>query len=347
MIKKMARNVDLRSDTVTLQPEEMKEAMFKAKVGDEYYDDDPTITKLQELAAERFKKEAGLFIASGTMGNLVGILSQTKRGDVVIEEADSHSLHCEVSNFAVVGGVLSKQIKGHFGAMDPVDIEAIIPPKGYAYPIASLLLIENTHNAAGGTCITPKQMAEYREVADKYGLNIHVNGARIFNTAVALGVDPSELAKDADTLSFCLSKGLACPFGGVLVGSKEIISRARKYKQMLGGGFRQLGYMAACGIYALDNMVNRLAEDHKNAQLLAEGLVELGMGVELESVQTNMVYFNIPPSLIEANEFSEKINSIGGIRMKPPKKNRIRLVTHYGIEKEDVEYFLSKVKDVI
>lgn len=343
----MARNVDLRSDTCTLQPDEMKEAMIKARVGDEYYDDDPTIIELQELAAEMLGKEAALFVASGTMGNLVAILSQTKRGDVVIEEADSHSFRCEVNNFAVAGGVVPKQIKGHLGAMDPVDIEAAIPPKGYAYPEASLILIENTHNGAGGTCITPEQMAEYRKLADKYKLNIHVDGARIFNAAVALGVNPSELAKDADTLSFCLSKGLSCPFGGVLVGSKEIMSRARKYKQMVGGGFRQLGYMAATGIYALNNMVERLAEDHENAKLLAKGLVELGMNVEMESVQTNMVYFNVPPSLIDANEFSEKINSYEGIQMNPPKKNRIRLVTHYGIEKEDVEYFLNKAKEVL
>lgn len=343
----MARNVDLRSDTCTLQPDEMKEAMFKAKVGDEYYDDDPTIIELQELAAKMLGKEAALFVASGTMGNLVAILSQTKRGDVVIEEADSHSFRCEVSNFAVAGGVVPKQIKGHLGAMDPVDIEAAIPPKGYAYPEASLILIENTHNGAGGTCITPEQMAEYRKLADKYKLNIHVDGARIFNATVALGVNPSELTKDADTLSFCLSKGLACPFGGVLVGSKEIMSRARKYKQMVGGGFRQLGYMAATGIYALNNMVERLAEDHENAELLAKGLVELGINVEMESVQTNMVYFNVPPSLIDANEFSEKINSYEGIQMNPPKKNRIRLVTHYGIEKEDVEYFLNKAKEVL
>lgn len=343
----MTRKIDLRSDTCTLQPDEMKEAMFKAKVGDEYYDDDPTIIELQELAAEMLGKEAGLFLASGTMGNLVGILSQTKRADVVIEEADSHSFRCEVSNFAVAGGVMSKQIKGQLGAMLPADIEAAIPAMGYAYPIASLLKIENTHNGAGGTCITPEQMAEYRKLADKYKLNIHIDGARIFNAAVALGVKPSELAKDADTLSFCLSKGLACPFGGVLVGSKEIISRARKYKQMLGGGFRQLGYMAACGIYALNNMVDRLAEDHENAKLVAKGLVELGMDVEMESVQTNMAYFNVPPSLIDANEFSEKINNHEGVKMNPPKKNRIRLVTHYGIEKKDVEYFLNVAKEIL
>lgn len=343
----MGREIDLRSDTVTLQPGAMKEAMIKAEVGDEYYDDDPTITELQELSAEMLGKEAGLFMASGTMGNLVAICSQTEKGNVVIEEADSHSFRCEVCNFAVAGGVVPKQIKGHFGAMDPADIEAAIPPVGYAYPKAMLILIENTHNAAGGTCINAEQMAGYRKVADKYSLNIHVDGARIFNAAIGLGVDPKEIVKDADTVSFCLSKGLSGPFGGVLVGSKEILKKARMYKQMFGGGFRQLGYMAATGIYALKNMVDRLEDDHKNAKHLAEGLAELGMDVEMKTVQTNMVFFNVPSSLIDANEFSDKVNSIEGIQMNNPKKNRIRLVTHYGIEKEDIDYFLNTIKDIL
>jgi len=343
----MAKLIDLRSDTCTLQPEEMKDAMRNAKVGDEYYDDDPTVNELLDLTCGILNKEAALFTPSGTMGNLIAILAQTDRGDVVIGEYNSHSFRCEVSNFSVGGGVMPKRIKGHLGIMEIDDIESAIPPKGYCYPEAKLLLVENTHNGVGGTCTTPEQMAEYRKVADKYGLNIHVDGARIFNAAVALGIKPSELAKDADTLSFCLSKGLSCPFGGLLVGSKEIISRARYYKQMFGGGFRQAGYMAACGIYALNNMVDRLAEDHRNAKILANGLTELGMEVEMESVQTNMVYFYIPPSLIDSNEFYKKMIMIGGIKMNAPKNNKIRLVTHYGIEKQDVEYFLTKVKDVI
>jgi len=343
----MTKIVDLRSDTCTLQPEEMKKAMINAKVGDEYYNDDPTVIELQDLACEILDKEAALFTASGTMGNLIAILAQTDRGNIVIEEADSHSFRCEVSNFAVAGGVMPKRIKGHLGIMDIADIEGAIPPKGYCYPEAKLLLVENTHNAAGGTCTTPEQMAEYRKIADKYGINIHVDGARIFTAAVALGVKPSELAKDADTLSFCLSKSLSCPFGGVLVGSKKIISRARYYKQMFGGGFRQAGYMAACGIYALNNMVDRLAEDHQNAKILANGLIELGMKIDMNSVQTNMVYFDIPSSLIDSNKFYEKMIMTEGIKINGPKKTRIRLVTHYGIEKDDVEYFLSKVKYVI
>lgn len=340
----MAKIIDLRSDTCTLQPEEMKKAMIKAKVGDEGWDDDPTIFELLDLACEIMDKEAALFTASGTMNNLVAILSQTNRGDIFIAEAYSHLPNAEVSNFATLGGLMPKLIKAPLGIMDIADIEAAIPFKVLGYANAKLLVIENAHT--WGTCTTPEQMAEYRKVADKYGLKIHVDGARIFNAATALGVKPSELAKDADTLCFCLSKGLSCPFGGVLVGSKDIIDRARYYKQMVGGGFRQAGYMAACGIYALNNMIDRLAEDHENAKLLAKGLAELGMKTDIYPVQINMVYCK-PPSFIEVDEFYKRMIMIEGIKMLPPEYGRLRLVTHWGIEKEDVEYFINKVKEVL
>ncbi len=343
----MSRNVDLRSDTVTLQPEAMKEAMIKAEVGDEYYGDDPTVIQLQALAAEMLGKEAALFTASGTMGNLVSILTHTRRREMMIMEYDAHSFRCEVGNFVVAGGVVPKLVKGHLGIMDPADIEAAVPAQGWAYSELSLLQVENTHNGAGGTCVTPEYMAAYRRIVDKYGLKIHVDGARIFNASVALGVDVKALAKDADSLSFCLSKGLACPFGGVIVGSKAFTTEARKYQQMVGGGFRQIGYMAAAGIYALHNMIDRLADDHRNARFLAEGLVELGMEVNMETVQTNMVNFDVPPSLIVAQEFADRMNGIEGIRMSGPKGTRIRLVTHYGIEKEDIEYFLEAARGVV
>lgn len=343
----MERNVDLRSDTVTLQPPGMKEAMINAEVGDEYYGDDPTVIALQELAAEMLGKEAGLFTASGTMGNLVSILTHTRRREMMIMEYDAHSFRCEVGNFVVAGGVVPKLVKGHLGVMEPADIEAAIPATGWAYSELALLGIENTHNAAGGTCVCPEYMTEYRRIADKYSLNIHVDGARIFNSAVAQGVDVKELAKDADSLSFCLSKGLACPFGAVVVGSKEFTIRARKYQQMVGGGFRQIGYMAAAGIYALNHMINRLVEDHENAKILAKGLLELGMDVNMETVQTNMVSFDVPPALIDAATFAEKMNAVDGLKMNPPKGNRIRLVTHYGIGKDDIEYYLETAREVL
>jgi len=341
------RNVDLRSDTVTLQPQEMKDAMVQARVGDEYYGDDPTVIELQELTAKMLGKEAALFSASGTMGNLVSILTHTRRREMMIMEYDAHSFRCEVGNFVVAGGVVPKLVKGRLGVMDPEDVEAAVPATGWAFSELSMLAVENTHNGAGGTCVGPEYMAGYRRVADKHGLKIHVDGARIFNSAVAQGIDVSELARDADSLTFCLSKGLACPFGAIIVGSKEFCVKARKYQQMVGGGFRQIGYMAAAGIYALNNMVDRLADDHKNAKLLASGLADLGMDVDMESVQTNMASFAVPEKLVDAAEFARKMNAVDDISMNGPKGNRIRLVTHYGIEEDDIEYYLGAAREVI
>lgn len=343
----MERNIDLRSDTVTLQPQEMKEAMIRAEVGDEYYGDDPTVIALQELAAKMLGKESALFTASGTMGNLVSILTHTKRREMMIMEYDSHSFRCEVGNFVVAGGVVPKLVMGHRGVMEPADIEAAVPATGWAYSELTMIEVENTHNGAGGTCVSPEYMAEYRKIADKHGLKIHVDGARIFNSAVAQGVDVKELVKDADSLSFCLTKGLACPFGGIVVGSKDFTTEARKYQQMLGGGFRQIGYMAAAGIYALNNMVARLADDHENAKVLAIGLQDLGMDVDMETVKTNMVSFAVPEKLIGAADFASQMNAAEGIKMNGPKGNRIRLVTHYGIERSDVDQYLDVARQLV
>ena len=350
----MRRLIVFRSDTCTLQPEGMLKALVEAKVGNEEYNDDPTLNELLDLTCEIMGKEAAIFTASGTMGNIVALLSLTNRGDVVIAEAATHLPFHEVSNMAVVGGLLPKLIKAPLGIMDITDIEAAIPtPRKdsifYDFTEAKLLVVENAHT--WGTCTTPEQMAAYRKIADKYGLKIHVDGARIFNAAVALGVKPSELAKDADTLCFCLSKGLSGPFGGLLVGSKEVISRARYFKQMLGGGWRQIGYMAACGVYALKNMVDRLAEDHENAKFLAKKLTKLGIKTDIFPVQINMVYISTPSSLIDLHEFYKKITMTGEIKINPPDVNNgmlmLRLVTHWGIEKEDIEYFINKVKEAV
>lgn len=341
------RNVDLRSDTVTLQPQEMKDAMLRARVGDEYYGDDPTVIELQELAARMLGKESALFTASGTMGNLVSILTHARRREMMIMEYDAHSFRCEVGNFVVAGGIVPKLVKGRLGVMEPDDIEAAVPATGWAFSELTMLAVENTHNGAGGTCVSPEYMAGYRKVADKHGLKIHVDGARIFNSAVAQGVDVKELARDADSLTFCLSKGLACPFGAVIVGSKDFTVKARKYQQMVGGGFRQIGYMAAAGIYALNNMVDRLADDHRNAKRLADGLIELGMDVDMETVQTNMVSFAVPEKLIGAADFAKRMNATDGIKMNGPKGSRIRLVTHYGIEADDIDYYLDAARGAI
>ena len=342
----MKRIVDLRSDTVTQPTEEMREAMRNAVVGDDYYRDDPTVTQLEALAAAKFGKEAGLFVTSGTMGNLVSILTHTQRGDAIILEADAHVYRSETAHLAVVAGVMPKRVKGNRGILDPADVEEAIFAEGVLYPRTSLLCVENTHNSAGGTCVTPVQMSAFRRVADIHGMAIHVDGARIFSAAVALGVGPKELAKDADSLTFCLSKNLACPFGSLIVANREFIERARRNRQMVGGGMRQAGIMAAAGIVALRTMIDRLSEDHDNARGLAEALSKLGFEIDMEMVQTNIVFFNVPSEMIDAKKFVQDLGKLG-VRVNPPAGRRVRVVTHYGITREDIDYTLQSVKKVI
>jgi threonine aldolase len=342
----VSRIVDLRSDTVTQPAEEMREAMRNAVVGDDYYGEDPTVVELEELAAAKLGMEAGLFVTSGTMGNLVSILTHTRRGDAIILEAEAHVYRCETAHLAAVAGVMPKRVKGNRGILDPAVVEEAIFAEGVLYPRASLLSVENTHNAAGGTCVTPAQMSALRKVADSHDMAIHVDGARIFSAAVALGVDPKELAKDADSLTFCLSKNLACPFGSLIVANREFIKRARKNRQMVGGGMRQAGIMAAAGIVALRTMIDRLAEDHDNARVLAEGLLQLGLEIDMEAVQTNMVFFQVSSEMMEAKKFVQGLGE-SGVRVNPPVGRRVRMVTHYGITREDIEYTMQVVKEVI
>jgi threonine aldolase len=338
--------VDLRSDTVTQPTEEMRDAMRNAVVGDDYFREDPTVAELEELAAAKLGKEAGLFVTSGTMGNLVSILTHTQRGDGIILEAEAHIYRCETAHLAAVAGVMPKRVKGNKGVLDPADVEEAIFAEGVLYPRTSLVCIENTHNAAGGTCVTPEQMSALKKVADNHGMAIHVDGARIFSAAVALGVNPQELARDADSVTFCLSKNLACPFGSLIVASREFIGRVRKNRQMVGGGMRQAGIMAAAGVVALRTMIDRLSEDHDNARALADGLVELGFEIDMETVQTNMVFLEVPSEMMEAKKFVQDVGELG-VRVNPPIGRRVRMVTHYGITREDIEYALQSVKEVI
>lgn len=340
-----SRIVDLRSDTVTKPTEEMLLAMKNAVIGDDHYLEDPTVTELEELAAAKLGKEAGLFVTSGTMGNLVSVLTHTQRGDAVILEAEAHVYRCETAHLAAVSGVMPKRVKGNKGVLDPADVEEAIFAEEVIYPRTSLICIENTHNAAGGTCITPEQMSPLRNVANRHKIAIHVDGARIFNAAIALHLDPKELAKDADSLTFCLSKGLACPFGSVIVASKEFIKHARKNRQMVGGGMRQAGIMAAAGLVALNTMISRLSEDHENSRRLAEGLVKIGFEIDMETVQTNMVFLQVPLGMMDPKKFVQELDKLG-VRLNPPIGRRIRMVTHYGITREDIEYTLQAAEEI-
>ena len=342
----MSKSVDLRSDTVTQPTEEMREAMRNAAVGDSAYLEDTTVTELEQLAAAMFGKEDALFVTSGTMGNLVSILTHTQRGDAIILEAEAHTYRAETGHLSAVAGVMPQRVKGNRGVLDPSDVEEAIFVDGVLYPRTSLLCIENTHNAAGGTCVTPDQMRALRKVADRHGMAIHVDGARIFSAVVSLGVKAEELAKDADSLTFCLSKNLACPFGSLIVADRGFIERARKNRQMVGGGMRQAGIMAAAGIVGLQTMVARLSEDHANAGTLADGLIRLGFEIDKGLVQTNMVFFEIP-EINDAQKFVLDLARLG-VRVNPPRKGRrVRMVTHYGITGEDIGYTIHVVKQLL
>jgi threonine aldolase len=332
--------IDLRSDTVSHPSPAMRQAMADAVVGDDGFGDDPTVKRLEALAARRLGKEAGLFVASGTMGNLVSLLTHTERGDEVILGDQQHILLSEVAGSAALGRVQLRTVpNGPRGQLDPARVEALIRPENVHYPTTALVCMENTHNRCNGAALSREEMAPVAAVAHAHGLRFHVDGARIFNAAVALGVDPADLVADADTVQFCLSKGLACPIGSVIVGTGEFIHRARRYRQMVGGTMRQTGILAAAGIVALEEMVDRLAEDHANAKELARGLASIpGITCDPDVVETNILYYQVtamPPA-----EFVARLKDAGVL------VGGNRMVTHYGITATDIADALERIRRV-
>src|SRR5512142_321428 len=287
--------IDLRSDTVTKPTPEMREAMAKAEVGDDVFGDDPTVNRLQEMAAERMGKEAALFVPSGTMGNLAAILSHCQRGDEVIIGQKNHSFLYEAGGMSVLGGISSYQIQNQpDGSLLPEDVEAAIRPDDPHDPITRLVCLENTHNRCGGTVQTPEYTRKIAKLAHDFGLKVHLDGARSFNAPAALGVPARELAEPVDSVTFCLSKGLSAPVGSVLCGDEAFIRKARRARKLVGGGMRQAGVLAAAGIVALEKMTGRLAEDHARARRLADGLRENDCVVlDPGTPATNMVFFNL------------------------------------------------------
>jgi len=340
------REVDLRSDTVTLPTEEMLEAIRTAELGDDVYGEDPTVNRLEELAARKMGKEAALLTTSGTQANLVSLMSQTRRGDEVILEADAHLYYYEVGAFSAIGGLVPRLVSGHTGVMTPEDIEKALRPPNIHFPPTSLICIENTHNRAGGAMWSPSETKAVFDFAKSHGLNVHMDGARIFNAAVAQGLDVREFTRFVDTVMFCLSKGLSAPIGSLVVGSKELIDRARRYRKMLGGGMRQAGIIAAAGIVAIEKMVDRLRDDHANANLLARGLSKIqGIGLDPSRVQTNIVLYDVSGLGISAREWVAKLLPFG-VKSGAQEGGRVRMVTHRGIEKDDIEYTLSVAENV-
>jgi threonine aldolase len=338
--------VDLRSDTVTLPTEEMLEAIRHARLGDDVYGEDPTVNELEAKAAERMGKEAAVLVPSGTMANLVSLMSNTNRGDLVILESEAHMYWYEVGGLSAVAGLLPWPLKSKFGMLDPFDVETAIRPKNIHFPEPTLVCVENTHNRHGGTVAKPEQLRAVSEVAKAHGVRLYMDGARVFNAAIALGVDVKEFTSHVDNLMFCLSKGLSCPVGSLVVGGRDFVERARKNRKVLGGGMRQAGIIAAAGIVALDTMIDRLADDHRNAMFLAEGCTRIdGLSVDLARVQSNMVVVDVRRVVADELLFCAKLKE-KGVLAGSVGSGKLRLVTHWGIDRADVEGALDVIMEV-
>jgi threonine aldolase len=335
------RTVDLRSDTVTHPTPAMRDAMYRAEVGDDVYGEDPTVNRLEALAAEKLGKEAALFLLSGTMGNLVGLLAQTRRGDEVILGEHSHIFLNEAGGAAALGGVQLFPIPSERGVLDPARVEAAIrADNNVHFPRTALVCLENTANRDGGAAVSVAATDAVAAVAHRRNLRVHVDGARIFNAAVALGVPASRVVRNVDTITFCLSKGLGCPAGSILAGSADYIKEARRWRKMVGGSLRQSGVLAAAGVVALEQMVDRLAEDHANARRLAQGLAQIpGLSVDVDAVETNIIMVYVTSDRVEPKQFVAALAE-RGVKIGSPYGDRIRMVTHYQITADDVVYAL-------
>jgi threonine aldolase len=335
--------IDLRSDTVTKPTPEMREAMAEAEVGDDVYGDDPTVNHLQEIAAEMMGKEAALFVPSGTMGNLLALLVHCQRGDEVIVGNQSHIYLNEAGGMSALGGIQACPIQNQpDGKLALEDILASIRTEDVHHPITRLVCLENTQNICGGVPLTPVYTKQVADLAHQNNLFLHIDGARIFNAAVAQDVSVMDLVGLADSVMFCLSKGLVAPIGSMLVGTHKFIARASHIRKMLGGGMRQVGVIAAAGIISLERLVNRLGDDHIRAKKLANGLRQVkGLVVDKDSPYTNMVYLNLADDVtVNSKQISEKMRRFG-VLVDAENARRFRLVTHYWIDDTAVERTIS------
>ncbi|MBN1380923.1 MAG: low-specificity L-threonine aldolase [Deltaproteobacteria bacterium] len=339
--------IDLRSDTVTQPTPEMREAMARADVGDDVYGEDPTVNRLEEKAAELMGKEAGLFVASGTMGNLAALLSHCDRGDEVILGDQAHTFIYEAGGSAALCGIHPRPVPNQAdGAMCLEDIDAAIRPENIHFPRTRLICLENTHNRCSGAVLSVEYTKAVADLAQARNLKLHMDGARIFNAATALGVAASELAAPADSITFCLSKALCVPVGSVLCGSCRFIAEARRIRKMLGGGMRQAGILAAAGLVALEEIVPRLHEDHTRAKKLAAGLRSLP-GLTIEPVSTNIVYFHLVPDAAMTDvQFIEEL-AARNIKIMNIARRRFRAVLHYWIDGEDVNTAIEAFRQVL
>ena len=339
--------IDLRSDTVTRPSLAMRRAMAEAEVGDDVYLEDPTVNRLQARAAEIFGREAGLFVPSGSMGNLACIMAQTHRGQEVICEASGHVYNYEMASMCALAAVLPRVIHADNGIMTWAQIAPAIREKAYHRSQTQLIALENTHNMAGGTVYPTRLARAICEKAHEAGLKVHLDGARVFNAAVHLGESVADITRGFDSVQFCLSKGLGAPVGSMIVGAKEFIERCRVIRKMLGGGMRQVGVLAAAGLVALEEGPKRLHVDHENAKILAEGLANIPrIGIDPAHVQTNIVIYDVYQSGLSATEFLQKLAErkvLGGA----VDARKVRMVTHLDVDRRDVERAVQTIAQVV
>lgn len=343
----MDRIVDLRSDTVTKPTPKMRAAMMSAEVGDDCYGEDPTVNELERIAAEKVGKEAAVYVPTGTMGNTASILAHTNPGDNIVVDIECHIYYYERGNMASLGGVMPVVMASDDGCPEPDKVEEYLQRDITRFPRTSLVCLENTHNRRGGRTITLERMKAIREVTGKYDRPVHLDGARIFNAAHALGVEAREIASHVDSVMFCLSKGLSAPVGSMIAGSAEFIRQARIARKRLGGAMRQAGVLAAAGIVALTEMTDRLVEDHENAKILAEGLAQIeALELNPEKVETNIVIFDTRPLRLTAAEFGEKAIK-RGVKVSLYGPTTVRLVTNKDVSREDTLYAVDVLVDLI
>jgi len=342
------RFIDLRSDTITKPTPAMRSAMAEAEVGDDVFGEDPTVRRLESLAAERMGKEAALFVSSGTMGNLVCLLTHCGRGDEIILGDQSHTFFYEQGGSAALGGIQPRTLKnGPDGKMDPDEIREAIRPDDVHFPRTRLIALENTHNRCNGSPLDVEYMRRVGAIAEEHCLKLHVDGARIFNAAVALGVEPRALVEPADSVTFCLSKGLAAPVGSVVCGDRDFIRQARRNRKILGGGMRQAGILAAAGIVAMTEMVDRLAEDHANARKLAQGVNSIeGLKAHPDLVKTNIVFIDVTREGTPAARVADGLRK-RGVGALPTGARRLRAVTNYQVTSEDMDRVLDCLRDTM
>lgn len=340
------RTVELRSDTKTMPTPAMREAMATSQYDDDMVGDDPTVNKLESMAADMLGKEAAVLLSSGTMGNLVAILAFCDRGDDIIIGDKSHIYRAEAGGAAALGGVAYHPISNQpDGTLDPAEVEANIHPADQHYSPTKLVALENTHNACNGRALTPDEIKSVADVVHAHDIPVHLDGARLFNAAVALETPIDEMVKDADTITFCLSKGLGCPVGSLLIGDHETIDKARKVRKVLGGAMRQAGIIAAPGIVALETMIDRLTDDHANARKLAQGLTNIpGFDLDLDDVHTNLVFVNTTDEMPSGvpQKLAER-----GVMVGDRGNNMWRLVTHNDVSSDDVDYALDVVESTV